>query len=120
MRIRMLVIATVTLAFTTTAAQAARVYTPPLSAEVGGSHTCQVVNVSKKNRTVNIEVISNQGVVLSGSGPIILGAGQSASVGTITANRRYCRVTVKGGKKTIRVSLESRLNGDTIAAVNGF
>lgn len=121
MRIKMFIIATAaTLALTATAAQAATVYTPPLTAEPGGTHACSVANVSTKALEVTIEILGSAGTVLNTTGPNFLAARRTASMETSNSSRRYCRVIVKGRKGKIRVSYESRVGDETVGAVNGF
>lgn len=112
-----LVLALVATLFTGSAASAATLYTPALTLEGGGELRCYAANVSSKDRDVTIEVISSTGSVVQ-SLSITLLSGRAQSIAGV-GNSAYCKVTIAGGKNTVRVSLESRLNGDTIAAVNG-
>ena len=98
-------------------ASAATLFTPALTLEGGGELRCYAANVSSKDRDVTIEVISSTGGVVQSLSLTLL-AGRAQSIAGV-GNSAYCKVTVAGGKNTVRVSLESRLNGDTIAAVNG-
>lgn len=111
------VLAFVAAVSTASVASAATLYTPPLTLEGGGELRCYAANVSSKARDVTIEVMSSTGGVVQSLSLTLL-AGRAQSIAGV-GNSAYCKVTIAGGKNTVRVSLESRLNGDTIAAVNG-
>ncbi len=102
----------ISLALTTaTAAQAATIYTPALVAENGGEHSCSAVNVSTKEREITVEVLSFLGNVIASAGPLTVAAGRNSNRAfTSSANRSYCRVPLKGGRNTVRVALQSRIN----------
>ena len=101
-------------------AQAAVLYTPAMTPEGGGSFICRVVNVSGQTRNVTIDIMSHHGGKVATSFEIPILRGQMESVMRDNdSTRSYCRVTVQGSKQSVRVSMESRIGGDTVAVVQG-
>lgn len=118
-----IILAAALLATTATTARGATLYTPPLSHTAGGYATCSVLNVSNKARTVtmNIRSVTGDGVYIGA--PHTVEPGEVSVIGTFgfgNSTTRYCVVTVNGGKNTIRVTYESRNDGETQAAVVGY
>ena len=88
------------------AAQAATLFTPPLRPDTDDFLKCLIVNTTGVNRTVQIQVIGDDGVVLDDSGDVILAAGAIAesSVKETSGNHpRYCKFTV-ANKNFVRAS----------------
>ena len=101
-------------------AQAATIYTPILTAEAGNAFfNCRALNVSRRTREVTVEIVSGLGDVLAANS-FQVDPGTWLGVTSGDTARSYCRVTVRGGKNTVRVSLESRIvNAPLVAVVVG-
>lgn len=118
-----ILLAAALLVTTAATARGATVYTPALSHTAGGYASCLVVNVSSKARTVTLEIRTATGSFVYNSGERTVEPGHMESLSTFafgSTAARYCAVTVAGGKNTIRVTYESRNNGETQAAVVGY
>jgi hypothetical protein len=101
-------------------ARAAAVHTPPLSRATDGTFVCNVANASTKPREVVISILDPLGEVVAATLPSVLDPGQLLSVNQNSIGGRSCRVDVKGGRNTVRVSLYVLdANGNPTAAVQG-
>ncbi len=87
------------------AAEAAELFSPALLAPGNGGFACTAVNVGSAPRIIAIEVCALTGSCLGGN-PAELDPGQggSVTVPVTAASLRYCKVTVEGGKSTVRTS----------------
>jgi hypothetical protein len=95
----------------TAPAHAATLISPPLVAEGENFFDCYLVNVSKKSRSVLIEVFSREGAVVE-SVETTLGPGEEdVARATSELLPRYCKFTVQGDKQHFRGSVLVRQPG---------
>jgi hypothetical protein len=120
---RKMIEAGITAAFTLVAetAVAATLYTPALYGANGAGNVCMVTNVSAKIRVVSVAVLGSNGAVLAASAPGPLDPGTVRFVGSsFIGAPQYCRVTVEGSRRVVRVSFEGLdADGYPGAAVSG-
>lgn len=93
----------------TVTAEAAELFTPPLTTH-GGVFRCQAVNVSDTARDIKIEYLDYLGATRAWAGPYSILPGNVLDSAINAApppaiSIVYCKITVDGGAKTVRGAL---------------
>ena len=99
-------IAAVSLGFTS-AVEAATLFSPPLQSPAGGSLFCGAVNVSNQARAIFV-ALCDLGGTCANQDPAPdrePGQGRAQQLNSPATEVRYCKVTVDGGKDTVRAML---------------
>jgi hypothetical protein len=89
-------------------AQAATIASSSIRGKLGQFFQCVVTNVSSKDREVTIEVITAGGALLGDDGPVTVLAGRGRSIAPDAEGAvvdAWCRITVSGGKSSVRGTL---------------
>lgn len=99
------------LLLSTSAANSAILFTPPLIPLGNNILECHLVNVSNKSRAAGIQVFNQAGQVVE-STETTLGPGEADVVRAVSyAQPRYCRFDVKGKSSDFRASILLRQEG---------
>jgi hypothetical protein len=98
-------------------AYAATIFTPPVIPDDDGDFFCLVTNVSAKTLAVMIDVLDLNGGTTRHIGLTVPPLETRAAPGHGASNDRLCRITVDGGKNTIRASVEVLSSSSAIEAV---
>jgi len=87
--------------------QAATLFSPPLLPSSSSTLSCELANLSTRDRTAEIQVLDLDGNVVGGSGgTITLAAGTTTAFATGAAsNPVRCKFIVEGGKDDFRASV---------------
>ena len=99
------------------AAQATTIFTPPVIPDDDGDFLCLVTNVSARTLIVMIDVLDMNGGTSRHIGLTVPPLHTRAAPGHGASNDRFCRITVDGGRSTIRASVEVLSSGSAIEAV---
>jgi hypothetical protein len=99
------------------AANAATIFTPPVIPDDDGSFFCLVTNVSAQTLAVMIDVLDMNGGTSGHTGFVVPPLETRAAPGHGASGDRVCRITVNGGKSTIRASVEVLSSSSAIEAV---
>src|SRR5262249_4783276 len=99
------------------AADAATIFTPPVIPDDDGSFFCLVTNVSSQTLAVMIDVLDLNGGPRGHAGSPVPPLETRAAPGHGASGDRVCRITVNGGKTTIRASVEVLSSSSAIEAV---
>ena len=97
-------------------AQAATIASSTIRGTSGDFFQCVVTNVSSKDREITIEVRTQGGILLADDGPETLLAGRATSIAsqvTGSFTDAWCRITVKGGKSSVRGTI-NLLDNDSV------
>lgn len=97
------------------AAHAATVFTPPVIPDDDGTFFCLVTNVSVRTLTIGIDVLDVNGGTSRHFGFTVPPLATRAAFGA--AVDRACRITVDGGRSSIRASVEVLSSSGAIEAV---
>jgi hypothetical protein len=96
-------------------ARAASMFAGPLFPTGNDTCECEIVNVTTSPKSVQIQVISATGTVLTDTGVFTLGAGQAAAGVSPTSNQQqYCKF-VNASPTSFRASMACFLSGPTSA-----
>ncbi len=94
-------------------AQAATLFTGPVKANNGEALECGVANVSAAARDVSLQLFDANGAEANDESCMPLQPGRVCRTG-VSANatiRIYCKITVDGGKKTVRGTMQNSTSG---------
>ena len=112
-----LVLASVLPVILAAAAHATTIFTPPVIPDDDGTFFCLVTNVSPKTLVTKIDVLDLNGATTGHVGFTIPPLETRAAPGHGASGDRVCRITVNGGKTTIRASVEVLSSSSAIEAV---
>lgn len=106
MNIRKPITIALTLLALAATADAATLFTPPLSHQVwfGTEVSCRLVNVADRPTKVRIQSINRNGNVDNDSGAILVQPHEIVQVRTEGSGRSYCRFDVMGNPDRVRAS----------------
>jgi hypothetical protein len=100
---------------TTDIARAANMFAGPLFPAGSDTCECEIVNVSTTARSVQIQVLSGSGAVLSDSGVFSLPAGQAvAGIAPSSNSLQYCKF-INASPTNFRASIACFFSGPTSA-----
>ena len=115
MRATALLVGTLLFLAANDAAHAASMFAGPLFPTGDDTCECEIVNVSTTAKSVQIQVISGTGTVLSDTGVFSLPAGQAAAGISSSSNQlQYCKF-VNASATNFRASMACFLSGATSA-----
>lgn len=109
MNFRPVLTAIVLLIGLTVAAEAAELFTPPLTS-YNGVFRCQAVNVSGRAQNIKTEFLDYLGSTLAYAGPYSIPPGNvldSAINAPASPSIVYCKITADGGAKSVRGALSA-------------
>ena len=98
-------------------AYAATIFTPPVIPDDDGDFFCLVTNVSTRTLAVMIDLLDLNGGTTRHVGFTVPPLETRAAPGHGASNDRFCRITVDGGRTTIRASVEVLSSSSAIEAV---
>ena len=98
-------------------AHATTVFTPPVIPDDDGTFFCLVTNVSTRTLTIGIDVLDMNGGISRHIGLTVPPLMTRAALGRGATSDRACRITVDGGRSTIRASVEVLSSSEAIEAV---
>ena len=87
------------------AAGAAQLFTAPMIQTDDSGFDCAVTNVSATSRLITLDYLDGAGQVFASSGEIsvaLLNSFSLAAYGSASCVQCVCRITVKGGRRTVR------------------
>jgi hypothetical protein len=97
--------------------EAATLFSAPLNNATGFFVRCFVVNISGQTRDVTLEIISVAGITQVGPSTVALPSGTGTSLTSSSGAFQYCKLTVEGGKSTVRATFTVEENvggGDAV------
>jgi hypothetical protein len=97
------------------AARAVSIFTPPVIPADDGSFLCLATNVSSRTLDVVFEVFDTNGGLSRRIGLTVPPLHTRAAPGASTD--RFCRISIDGGRTSIRASVEVLSSGSAIEAV---
>jgi hypothetical protein len=105
------------------AAGAETLISPPLFIDFRDGVTCYILNVSAKDRTVDIQVINGSGTVIVDSGSLTVAPGHTKQEGggVPDSDTYYCKFTTSSGKGDYRAAI-ARFSAlaPTASDLNGY
>jgi hypothetical protein len=99
------------------AAHATTIFTPPVIPDDDGTFFCLVTNVSTRTLHVQIDVFDVNGGPSGHFGFVTPPLATRAGLGRGASGDRVCRITVDGGRSTIRASVQVLSSSAAIEAV---
>ena len=99
------------------AAYATTIFTPPVIPDDDGFFFCLVTNVSPKTLTVMVDVLDMNGATAKHFGFTVPPLETRAALGEGDSGGRVCRITLDGGRTSIRASVEVFSSSSAIEAV---
>ena len=99
------------------AAHATTIFTPPVIPDDDGTFFCLVTNVGPRTLSVMFDVVDTNGGTSRHFGFVAPPLETVAAFGRGASNDRVCRITIDGGRTSIRASVELLSSSDAIEAV---
>jgi len=93
MKIRTALVASLALLGVAAPAHAVNMFAGPLFAITGDGCECKLVNITTAAKTVRVQLIREDGLILSDSFNVSLGAGRAMSVSGGNPGTQYCKFT---------------------------
>ena len=93
MKIRMMLVASLALLGVTAPAHAVNMFAGPLYAEPGDGCECKLVNITTVAKTVRVQLIRDDGLVINDSFNVSLAAGRGITMSGGNSGSQYCKFT---------------------------